>query len=557
MTWITSVRSLGAFALSSTLATQLYAWLQAYHPALGQPWLLVSGWPVYAPWKLAQWAWHWALVQPQPFTWPALLVVGLTVALPALGAYVDTATAQTASPVQWATRRSLLHADLFAEEGVVFGTWHGRRVCYDGTLHSLMVAPTGGGKTQTTGIPTALSWGPPRPDGQGGSLIVHDPKNELYPHTAGFRSQFSRVYHLNPTDPQSDCYDPLRGIRIGKSYEIRDALLLAEMLGNPDGERPTSDAGQHFGELRTDFLIAVTLHGLYTRQATTLVGLDQFFMSEAALADTIRDMYQTHHTRNGPHRAVRRGLTMVQRLSDRELSGVQSTASRALRMTLDPLVARMTSRSSFTLQDLRERTKPISVYLTVPYSDQERLRPLSRLLIRQWLDYVTQRLTGWNHRLLFLLDEVQALKHMPTLRSAMTFVRGYGVNLCLITPSLLELGDDAEPYVENAHIRVVYAPNSRRVANKFAEMTGEVQVEKARESVADDTQRLFGKRHMTTTSTAQEPLYSGTQVAFMPPDTGLLLIGNGGAPALVKKALAYQSRRLRRLMRLPVRKGAA
>src|SRR5215467_7228326 len=128
-----------------------------------------------------------------------------------------------------------------------------------------MVAPSGGGKTQTTGIPTCLTYGVPDPvTRRGGSLIVHDPKCELYPASAGWRSQFSTVYRLDPTDPTSDCYDPLQGIRLGKPQEIRDTLLVVDMLTNPDGEAPRSDSGQHFREMTNDVLLGVVLHGLYT-----------------------------------------------------------------------------------------------------------------------------------------------------------------------------------------------------------------------------------------------------------------------------------------------------
>jgi type IV secretion system protein VirD4 len=250
------------------------------------------------------------------------------------------------------------------------------------------------------------------------------------------------------------------------------------------------------------------------------------------------------------HPAVRRGVNILKRLADRELSGVCSTASRALRLTLDPLVARMTSRSSFALSDLRERARPMSLYLTVPYSDQERLRPLSRLIIRQVLDYTTQHLGGWRHRLLMLIDEVQALKRMPTITSALTFVRGYGVNLCLVTPSLNALGDEAKHYIENAHIRVAYAPNDPAIAETFSRMAGSLDVEKARESVAQDAGQLFGRRTTRSLSTEQERLFSPTAVAFMPSDTGLLLVGNGGYPARVKKAPAYNNRRMKKRSRM-------
>ena len=78
----------------------------------------------------------------------------------------------------------------------------------------------------------------------------------------------------------------------------------------------------------------VCLHGLYTRQATTLRQLDDLYMSEATFELLLKDMEQTRHTSTGCHPAVRRAVRILSRLADRELSGVQSTVSRGLRLYL-------------------------------------------------------------------------------------------------------------------------------------------------------------------------------------------------------------------------------
>src|SRR3979409_1334046 len=118
----------------------------------------------------------------------------------------------------------------------------------------------------------------------------------------------------------------------------RHHLLLGMLLGQVV-ERGNGGAAHHFRELTIDLHTGIVLHGLYTGQATTLAALDTFFMSEATLDTVLAEMRQTAHTRDGCHPAVRRAVHAVRRLVDRELSGVQSTASRALRLYLDPLVA--------------------------------------------------------------------------------------------------------------------------------------------------------------------------------------------------------------------------
>ncbi len=422
-----------------------------------------------------------------------------------------------------------------ARSGIVLGKWGWRTLRYNGDVHTLMVAPSGSGKTTTLGIPTALTWKH--------SLFVHDPKGELHPASKDWRSTFSRVISLNPTSPDSDCYDPLKAIRWNKDQETRDVALLTDILVDPEGEPPGSATAQHFRDLCNAFLHGVVVHGFYTSQATTLRELDEFFFSEASLEAVLKEMEHTGHTEDGPHYAVVRSVRMLKRLDDRQLSGVLSTASRALQMTMDPLVARMTSSSSFTLQDLRERQRPMSLYLTVPYADQERLRPLSRLIVRQVLDYSTQHLGGWRHRLCMLIDECQALHRMPALPSALNFVRGYGLNLVLITPSLNEfdrLYGHANNFVEGCHLRVIFAPNDPSIAERFSRMTGTEDVPDMR------------RQGVTT----EERLLSATGVTYLPQDQGLLLIGNGGYPALIRKAPYYRNWRLKRRSQVGRRRAA-
>jgi type IV secretion system protein VirD4 len=531
---------------ASWVASELFAFQHGWHTSLGEPWGTLGRLPLYSPLSIWQWAHHWFRDAPGHFQTPALAGV---LSLAAMSWPLRKTAAPAGDIARWATTEDLKAAGLYATHGAVLGKRGSTVVRHDGPTHMLVVAPTRSGKTSSTAIPTLLEWQ--------GSLVAFDPKNELYGLTAGYRATFSKVIRLDPTSPTSDCFNPLAEVRIGTMNEIRDMSLLCEILTNPEGE-PGHDAGsQHFQELAMDVHIGVGLHGLYTRAARTLRELDNLYMSESTLEALLKDMEGTKHTRAGCHPAVRRAVRAVGRLADRELSGVLSTASRGLRLYLDPLVARMTNTSSFTLQDLRERTRPMTLYLTVPYSDQQRLRPLSRLLIRQILGYTTQHLHGWRHRLLGVIDEVQALNRLQALSEALNYAAGYGVNLCLITPSLHELdrlyGQNSN-FLESCHIRVAYAPNDAAIARRFSQQTGETEDEKVRQSWSQDVHTLFGGRKTISTEVERKPLLSPTALMQMHAEQVLLLVGNM-PPALLTKARYWKQRLWRRRSRFPAPGG--
>jgi type IV secretion system protein VirD4 len=210
--------------------------------------------------------------------------------------------------------------------------------------------------------------------------------------------------------------------------------------------------------------------------------------------------------------------------------------------------------SDFSLKEIRTGTRPKTIYFTLPYSDQKRLRLISRIIIQQTIDYSTQELDTHRWKMLQINDEVQAFGRMPIIPRALGYVRGYGYNMVNITPSLNELDrlyGDNNNFIENSHIQVVYAPNATRVAQRFSERTGKREVQKSRESSSGAFGQLFGT-HSSSVSTEDEALYNTTEVLFMEKNAGLLIVGNGGFPAKISKAPDYADRTLRALTKIPV-----
>jgi hypothetical protein len=104
---------------------------------------------------------------------------------------------------KWAKGRfRLWRLGLTASHGVVVGTLGGRVLHYNVPLSTLLLAPAGTGKTRGTIIPTVLSYR--------GSVIVHDPKGEVYDNSAGYRATRGRVLRVEWSAPaRSLCWNPL------------------------------------------------------------------------------------------------------------------------------------------------------------------------------------------------------------------------------------------------------------------------------------------------------------------------------------------------------------
>jgi type IV secretion system protein VirD4 len=174
---------------------------------------------------------------------------------------------------------------------------------------------------------------------------------------------------------------------------------------------------------------------------------------------------------------------------DKDFSGVLSTAKTALTLYSDPLVARNTCVSDFTIQDLVNHERPVSLYLVVPPSDKIRLRPLIRLMFTMIVNRLTERMDFQGamqrrnkHRLLFLIDEFPSLKRMELFADALSYMAGYGLKAYLITQDIRQILDQYgvnESIVSNCHIRIAYAPNQLETAEVLSRMTGTKTVQKA------------------------------------------------------------------------------
>jgi len=174
---------------------------------------------------------------------------------------------------------------------------------------------------------------------------------------------------------------------------------------------------------------------------------------------------------------------------DRDFGGVLSTAKTALTLYSDPLVAQNTSASDFTIADLVNYERPISLYLVVPPSDKIRLRPLIRLMFTMVVNRLTEKMMFEGaeqirnrRRLLLLIDEFPSLNRMEIFADALSYMAGYDLKAYLITQDIRQIVDaygHNESIVSNCHVRIAFAPNQVETAELLSKMTGTQTVQKA------------------------------------------------------------------------------
>ncbi|MCJ9702950.1 conjugal transfer protein TraG [Bradyrhizobium sp. SHOUNA76] len=537
---------LGIVVVSTWGATQWTAAALGYQQRLGEPWLLIVGYPVYLPWRLFEWWFAFEAYAPEIFEEGGAIAAGGGLA-GALFAIVNSVwrarqsqLVTTYGSARWATPKEIKAAGLFASKGVFLGRLENNYLRHDGPEHVMCFAPTRSGKGVGLVLPTLLSWT--------SSAVVHDIKGENWELTSGWRSTFSHCLLFNPTDSRSARYNPLLEVRKGAA-EVRDVQNIADILVDPEGalERRT-----HWEKTSHSLLVGVILHVLYAEERKTLTRVTEILADPAqSFEKTLRIMLATNHlgTEAEPkvHPVVAATARELLNKSENERSGVLSTAVSFLGLYRDPVVSRNTEHCDWRIADLVSADKPVTLYLVVPPSDISRTKPLIRLILNQIGRRLTETLNtkagDRTHRqLLMMLDEFPALGRLDFFESALAFMAGYGIRAYLIAQSLNQIAKaygENNAILDNCHVRIAFAANDERTAKRISDALGTATELRAQRNYAGHRLAPWLGHVMVSRQETARPLLTPGEVMQLPPNQAIVLV-SGLAPVRAIKLRHYE-----------------
>ncbi|WP_116092562.1 conjugal transfer protein TraG [Sphingomonas crusticola] len=528
-------------------ATQWAASMLAYQPELGSPWLVLGHWPLYRPWALFRWWYHYDAYARPVFDRAGMLAgasgfLGCAAAMAgSLWRARQTHRVTTYGSARWASSREIEHAGLHGDSGMVLGCLEGRYLRHAGPEHVMAFAPTRSGKGVGLVVPTLLSWT--------GSAVIHDIKGENWTLTAGWRALFSHCLLFNPTDPRSARYNPLLEVRRGAD-EVRDVQNIADILVDPEG---ALERRNHWEKTSHALLVGAILHILYAEEDKTLARVATFLSDpDRSFVATLRQMMTTNHLgtpeRPQVHPVVASAARELLNKSDNERSGVLSTAMSFLGLYRDPTVAAVTATCDWRIADLIEGARPLSLYLAIPPSDISRTKPLMRLLLNQIGRRLTERLDHGHgarrHQLLMMLDEFPALGRLDFFETSLAFMAGYGIRAFLIAQSLNQIEKaygEHNSILDNCHVRVAFATNDERTAKRISDALGTATEQRAMRNYAGHRLAPWLAHVMVSRQETARPLLTPGEVMQLPASDELVLV-SGCPPIRASKLRYYEDR---------------
>ncbi|ABE65226.1 TRAG protein (plasmid) [Nitrobacter hamburgensis X14] len=409
-------------------------------------------------------------------------------------------------------------------------------LCFDasfGSSHAIVFAGSGGFKTTSVTVPTALKWG--------GGLVVLDPSNEVAPMVLTHRRNAGRqAFVLDPRSPEGG-FNVLDWVGQHGATKEEDIAAVASwiMTDNP-----------RQGSARDDFFRASALQLLTALVADICLSghtekkdqhLRQVRANLSEPEPKLRQRLQAIYD-NSASGFVKENVAPFIAMTPETFSGVYANAAKETHWLSYANYAALVSGSSFTTAELADGQTDI--FINLDLKTLENHPGLARVIIGSLLNAIYNRNGEVSGHTLFLLDEVARLGYLRILETARDAGRKYGITLLMLYQSIGQMreaygGRDAtSKWFESASWISFSAINDPETADYISKRCGDTTVE------ADQLSRssqMSGSSRTRSKQLARRPLIMPHEVLRMRTDEQIVFTA-GNPPLRCGRAIWFRRR---------------
>ncbi|NTF82998.1 Ti-type conjugative transfer system protein TraG [Rhizobium rhizogenes] len=408
---------------------------------------------------------------------------------------------------------------------------------FDST-HMLFFAGSGGFKTTSNVIPTALRYR--------GPLICLDPSTEVAPMVLEHRAHAlgREVMVLDPTNPVMG-FNVLDGIERSTRKE-EDIVGIAHMLLS-ESLRFESSTGSYFQNQAHNLLTGLLAHVMLSPDYAGRRNLRSLRLivsePEPSVLAMLRDIQE-----NSASAFIRETLGVFTNMTEQTFSGVYSTASKDTQwLSLDNYAA-LVCGDAFKSSDIASGRK--DVFLNIPASILRSYPGIGRVIIGSLINAMVQADGDFYHRALFMLDEVDLLGYIRILEEARDRGRKYGITLMLMYQSVGQLErhfgkDGATSWIEGCAFTSYAAIKALDTARNVSAQCGDMTVEvKGRTRDTRWSKSNSGGRKSESISFQRRPLIMPHEITQSMRKDEQIIIVQGRNPIRCGRAIYFRRKEL-------------
>jgi len=407
-------------------------------------------------------------------------------------------------------------------------------LCFDGSFgssHGIVFAGSGGFKTTSVTIPTALKWT--------GTLIVLDPSNEVAPMVMEHRRKTGqRIRVLDPRQPHTG-FNALDWIGKFGGTKEEDIAAVASWIVSDTG-RATGVRDDFFRasglQLVTAMIADVCLSGQTEKEHQTLRQVRANLAEpEPKLRKRLQEIYDSSQSN-----FVKENVAAFVNMTPETFSGVYANAIKETHWLSYQNYAALVCGDTFSTDDIA--TGETDVFINIDLKTLETHSGLARVIIGSFLNAIYNRDGAIKGRALCLLDEAARLGYMRILETARDAGRKYGITLTMIYQSIGQLretygGRDASSkWFESASWISFSAINDPETADYISRRCGMTTVE------VEQVSRSFQSRGSSRTRSKQlaaRPLIQPHEVLRMRTDEQIVFTA-GNPPIRCGRAIWFR-----------------
>jgi type IV secretion system protein VirD4 len=408
---------------------------------------------------------------------------------------------------------------------------------FDST-HMLFFAGSGGYKTTSNVVPTALRYT--------GPIICLDPSTEVAPMVVEHRRKTLRreVMVLDPTNPIMG-FNVLDGIETSTKKE-EDIVGIAHMLLS-ESVRFESSTGTYFQNQAHNLLTGLLAHVMLSpefAERRNLRSLRRIVSEpETSVLAMLRDVQE--HSASA---FIRETLGVFVNMTEQTFSGVYSTASKDTQwLSLDNYAA-LVCGNTFKSSEIAEGKK--DVFLNIPASILRSYPGIGRVIIGSLINAMIEADGAFQRRALFMLDEVDLLGYMRVLEEARDRGRKYGISMMLMYQSVGQLErhfgkDGAVSWIDGcafaSYSAIKALDTARNVSAQCGEMT--VEVKGSSRNIGWDTKNS-ASRKSESVNFQRRPLIMPHEITQSMRKDEQIIIVQGHSPIRCGRAIYFRRKEM-------------